>query len=246
MRDPEGVRLMFSATPGYEPTGASGSTMLLHMDGANGSTSVIDSSGNGYDMTISGVANLNTSVKMFGASSLGFNGSSGRADRSSATNELGAFSGGAGTIDCWVYLNSLSNGSQHVWQIFGGSLNSRIALYLPSGKPTVFGADNSSSQGVVLSAASAISVGVWTHVAVEITSPVLARLYVGGSVADTNSGRTALFGRTASSGLTLGVQGYSPTSSDWLNGYIDEFRMIKGSAVYNGVPFTPPTVAYMQ
>lgn len=76
--------------------------------------------------------------------------------------------------------------------------------------------------------------GVWFHVAVTRSSSVL-RVFIDGVIKYTSTNGTS----HPQSSSTIGTSGHAPSTEGW-KGYISNFRVVKGTAVYTG-NFTPPT-----
>jgi len=83
-----------AATLTYVPA-IPAATALLHFDGTNGSTSIVDSSGNNFIFAVSGAAALDTSTAVFGPSSLHCTGGSVRGNGAAGLN----FGTGNYTVD---------------------------------------------------------------------------------------------------------------------------------------------------
>ena len=146
------------------------------------------------------------------------------------------------TIECFVNTNGYA-GSQYGRGIFAlypsGNYNNRVILRhtTADNRLNLYGAiggsaflGTSGTDGTI-----ALSTGAWTHVALVRQSGVF-RLYING-VQDSNQTSVSLatlncfdIGRTQEGSLP-----------DW-NGYISNFRVIKGTCLYpNGTAFTRPS-----
>ena len=147
-----------------------------------------------------------------------------------------SFGTGAFTIECWVKLNSLPSGTGYPngYWLFGGGLvssNTGIDFYINNTQigfnladftsPTAIGNHN-------------MVPGQWYHLAVVRggTSNQTLSLYVNGTRVATASSVTA----TADASLTgIAISAAEPTgaTSGNVNGYISNYRIVKGSAVYD-------------
>ena len=207
-------------------------SLLLHGNGANGSTVITDSSGSPKTVTAVGNAQISTTQSKFGGSSLAFDGTG---DYLSVPNDGTLQMGSVNfTIEFWIYFNSLS-GYQTP---FDKGVVSTGALVLQTdlnnGRMIVW------VQGVpLITESSNGSTATWTHYALVRNSGTL-KLYRNGaetgSVAnstDFNSAETVGIGAYAS---------YSPGSVS-VNGYIDDLRITKGVARYTA-NFTPPAAPF--
>lgn len=205
-------------------------TILLHFEGPSGSTVIQDATGI-HGVTANGVAALDTTKSKFGNSSLlvgpgGFGTDGNNIDLDDGSQF--AFGTSDFTIDFWVFPTNLGTGSyQYVhggsvgdpWEFYGGFL----------GNITWFasGADRITTGGGV------IVTGSWQHLAV-VRYNANTRLYVNGSqvgndYADINN---------------YGVQPHDPTIGAAFGGWIDEFRILNGTAAWTS-NFNPPSIPYL-
>lgn len=211
--------------PGTDPL-FNNVSLLLHMDGTNGSTTFTDSSTNNLTMTANGNAQISTSQNKFGGSSGSFDGSG---DYLSISNSLFNIGTDDFTLECWVYplgwssQNCLIVGTTEANGIqfgrYGNSNNLGIAIL-----------------GVtwLISDASLPTTNTWTHIALTRKNNVI-KIWINGTQSGSSYSGSANF---SSNILTVGGNG----SSDF-NGYIDELRFTKGVCRYSS-SFTPPTLAF--
>ena len=153
---------------------------------------------------------------------------------------------GAGTSDftmeCWVYNNGYS-GSQYGRGIFtfypaAGYANSRIMFRLNNGGDQIniylyiSGTLHANTTSTVLA-----TPGAWTHVA-YIRQSGTFKLYINGTIESsmTVTGVSASLNTFDKFDIGRNQDGSLPD----FNGYISNFRYVKGTAVYTG-NFTPPT-----
>lgn len=196
---------------------------LLRFAGANGSTVITDSSSSPRTWTRQGSAALSTAQAKWGTSSLFVN--SGYVS-SSNTPALGA---GKFTIEGWFYTtsNTTTRG------LFGTALTN-------SANQISVGADPASGNlqlylfGTVVNFAYTFPNNTWVHIALVRDTAGLITLYAAGVRLGTATS-TATVTETA---WALGV--YYNSGFPWV-GYIGEFRINVGDAVYSGASFTPPT-----
>lgn len=219
----------------FEHTGAtsidSNTVLLLHMDGADTSTTFTDSSDFGHVVTVSGNAQVDTSATKFGTGSAQFDGSGdfllldGSADFAFGTDDF--------TIDFWAYNTSSSARFAYDSEPLGGGAGVYPIIFFNNNFPVY-----SASDGSIEIYNDTVSQSVFHHIAV-VRSSGITTLYVNGvsqgSAADTNNyGNGASRPVIGSSGDSLG--------SGWA-GRIDELRVSKGIARWTE-NFTPPTSAY--
>ncbi len=182
-----------------------------------------------------GNAQISTSVVKYGTGSIAFDGNGDYLVPNVPTSDLYAFGAGDFTVEFWVYANSFSGGPIFLDWRPNGVNGVYPTLYFTSGGVMTYftnSADRITS--------SALSTGIWYHVAV-CRSGTSTRMFVNGTQAgstytDSNSylcpaARPVI----AASGSSFGSSGF--------NGYIDDFRITKGVARYTA-NFTPPTAAF--
>jgi hypothetical protein len=141
------------------------------------------------------------------------------------------------TIEFWVYFSSVAfnqtvavqnNSSSNLNWVFYTTSAGTLNYYLSSNGATY----NIASAALI----GSISANTWYHVALVRNGSVFTP-YLNGVAGTTTTNSAALFGST--SPLTLGA---SNVPNTYFNGYISNFRMVNGTAVYTGA-FTPPTLA---
>ena len=212
-------------TPSTDPDFTSVS-LLLHMDGSNGSTTFTDSSSDGIAVTANGNAQISTAQSKFGGASGLFDGSGDYL----STAALASLAPGTGafTIECWVRWTDRS-GAQALFNYVGvWSLNKAFA--------NVIQTDNIMTSGGSLISTTTFVDNQWYHIAVSRGAGA-ARLYVDGveesSVSGTNANLSTTnvwVGRTLFGNL-------------YLKGYIDDLRLTIGVDRYTA-NFTPPTAPF--
>jgi hypothetical protein len=212
-------------------------SLLLHGDGTNGSTTIVDSSPSPKTVTAFGDAQISTAQSKFGGSSLAFDGAG---DYLSVPRDAAFLflSGEQFTVEAWVYLNATPGvqglivgtgeyGSDSDWTFVVGS-DSKVFFYLESittlfKNPTV------------------LSTNTWYHVAVSrsTASTDNLKVFVNGNAASftTNASTVGKGNRD----LSIGADRDGDEAN--LNGYIDDLRITKGVARYTS-NFTPPTAPF--
>jgi hypothetical protein len=212
-----------------------GYNMLLHFDGANGSTTVTDSSTSPKTMTAYGGATISTTKSKFGGASLYLPGTSGSRVQAANSSDF-VFGTGDFTVETWINLSALSSGySGYYSTIFDtrSSGQDGLLLCLNSSRKIIA----YSNPSVFLTSNTVINTDTWYHV-------VLSRkgsnfyLFING-----------VLDSSASASITLSQNGlFIGNNFDWniasgiaFNGYIDEFRVCKGTALYAGTATTVPT-----
>jgi len=230
---------MFSASKISTPSGGGPDaqfnyvTILLHGDGTNGAGNISfkDSSTTNFAMSSSGNATQG-SFGPFGSNwSNSFDGTTGQyvTFPDNVANQLGT---GNFTVECWIYPNTSAN--QGIFQI-GGALDAfgTTPLIFVSNQTTnrIQWGGNGDFSSVAITALS------WNHIAIVRQSNTFT-LYING----VSSGTKTITDNYTSGVVRLGVyysDGYN------FNGYISNFRIVKGTAVYtaNFTPSTTPLTA---
>jgi hypothetical protein len=222
----------YSCGPDGDPYWAN-VVLMLHGEGADGSSALVDSSQIGHTSTVYlGAPTITTTEKRFGEASLwlddNFEG------WTIATSALTLNAGESCTIEFWfrpttsgsnraILTSNWSAGNTQTLSIGwnGISINARIA-----------------SNTTVLT--GALSLGVWYHIAVVRAESALS-IYVNGTLANTT---TIASNASIISSFAIGVaDGNFGWSSGAMECYLDDLRITKGIARYTG-PFNIPAEAF--
>ena len=198
-------------------------TLLLHMDGSNGSTTFTDSSSNGLTVTTVGNAKITTSDSVFGGACLDLR-NTGRL--TIASNALFAYNDF--TVEMWAKRTG-STGS------FGTLLemDTREILIRPN---TGTNGDVRVDDGALsLSTAYAMPLNQWVHLALT-RSGSTCRFFVDGVQIGTRTDGDKLTNAT----IWIGDSTHAP--GRYFIGLVDELRM-SSIARYNA-NFTPPTAPF--
>ena len=205
-------------------------SLLLHGNGTNGSTTIIDSSLTPKTVTAFGNAQISTAQSKFGGASIAFDGTGDYVtvpDTQSLRMEGGDF-----TVEFWLRFNTISGfqtpfskgyTSSGALLLQTGSGNGRLIVY-QVGSP-------------VITETGTGSADTWYHYALTRSGTAL-KLFRDG--VETGSA-TSSFNFNDTTQLILGG-GFSGPSFE-LNGYIDDLRITKGVARYTS-NFTPPTLPF--
>ena len=181
-----------------------------------------------------GGANAINGSTFFGGSLKG--GSYLRVDVGSTTDFT--FGTGDFTIEFWVYPQSIAH-QQHFFDNRGTTSTNTLLLYMTSsGIVTYYG-----SGAARISAGSALTVGTWTHVALVRSSGSTKLYFNGTQTGSTYSDSINLVASPEGSayiGSNGGTNGRTPTDGGFFDGYLSNFRIVKGTAVYTAA-FTAPT-----
>lgn len=231
-----------------------GVALLLRMDGANGSTSFVDSSPAQRAMVANPPAAISTAQSRFGGSSGAFDG--GTALVSTANSADFDFGSGDFTVEAWIYISGNSPPDQD--GLRGACICSAWASTAVNGWAfNIIGSSTTTGTGLALDTwgtaagngtlcrfAATIQQGVWHHVAACIRGGTRSAYLNGvpltpavqtvgaGFVAANTHGNQLTIGRTVNTGYL------AP-----LNGFIDELRITRGVARYtNG--FNVPAASF--
>lgn len=219
-------------------------TLMLHMDGANGSTSFIDSSPSAHTIVRSAYNGGNLPV--ISTTKSKFGGTSGLLDGDNVSPFLGGkqsflliadsddfdFSGGVWTVDFWVNFNALA-----IQQgIFSHGLHASNAMIAEAGSD---GKIYFSGNSISLATSISLSAGVWNHVAI-VENGNDFYIFINGVQGEHQSTATRL--PNYATDFLIGEYGGAAFTAN-LNGYIDEFRISKGVARWTS-NFTPLSGPY--
>jgi len=218
-------------------------TMLLHGDGTNGAqnNTFVDSSTNNFTITRNG----NTTQGSF--SPYGSNWSNFNPDSSNglgvATNTALNMGTGDFTVEAWVNTaklpttNAFQTSSGGYQCVFGtGPSNSSSGTQLYIGV-TNLKFDISSDGGGPIDVAHNMVAGQWYHVAISKSSTTF-KAFINGVLVQTATSSSSWV-----DGYNYGLMRAEPIGSydgAWWYGYVSNFRLIKGTAIYTS-SFTPST-----
>jgi hypothetical protein len=216
-------------------------SLLLHMDGADGSTTFIDSSTNNFALTAYGDAEIDTTTKKFGSGAALFDG--GEDYLEIAGNSTFDFYNTNYTVEMWVYSTASQSGGSLITTRLGGVYSPWELQITSSNKIGLLIQSNSNSWyepfgGAPIEGNTTIPQNQWTHIA-WVCNGANTTVYVNG-VADSvliNLNTPILQAHSLPSNIYIGKGGDGA-----FNGYIDELRITKGIARYttNFVPQTAP------
>jgi hypothetical protein len=220
-----------SADPDFEDV-----SLLLHMDGPNGSTTFTDSSIAPKSVTAFGGAQISTAQSKFGGASGFFDGVDDYIGASDAALALGSSDF---TVEGWVRLNSVPAIISSSRLVGGGANNYWVFSVLASGALEFQSRNTAGTQFYARTGAGACSVGAWHHVAATRQSGLL-RVFVDGALGATTANDAGH--NLSEQSVALALFNYTGFVA-FGNGYIDEVRITKGAARYTA-GFTPPTAPF--
>lgn len=146
---------------------------------------------------------------------------------STPSNAAFGIDSGDFTIECWVYLNSYTSGAT-TDIVYGSNNLQNFHIGGTTNSPGKLGYYNG---GGVSSSTGDVPLNTWTHIACT-RSGTTVRLFRNGAVVGTNTMSTTSPGAIS---LTIGGN----TTGAYLNGYISNLRIVKGTALYTS-SFTVP------
>lgn len=223
-----GVRGMKSGvTSGGDPD-FSNVSLLLHMDGADGSTTFIDNSNNGYTVTPSGNAQVDTAIVKYGTGALLLDGI---LDYLTIANAAPLqFGTGDFTVECWARIGgSTANFSGIVCKLSAGFGAGSWRIRWNAGPIVEAQVDAAVIQS------GTISANTWYHLALTRSGTDLRFFVDGTQVGSTTTNSSDL---NVTDALTIGLN-----AAVAMTGSIDDVRITKGVARYTA-NFTVPDAAF--
>jgi len=211
--------------------------LCIHSDTTNNSTTFTDSSANHYTLTANGNVKHSTTQQKFGASSIYFDGSG---DYLSGIPLASLLTNSSWTVDCWVNLETSLT-------VYGHGICGCLSGTNVGWGISVLGTNYTTNQNKVALFtngdwrvySNTISLNTWNHIAIVCNA---------GSI---NIAVNGIFGSTPYTGtkttngtnITIGSQYASPTANFAYKGFLDEFRIVVGQAVWTA-NFIPPNQIY--
>lgn len=208
---------------------------MLHLDGTDGSTTFTDDSASGHTFNANGDAQLDTADKKFGSASLLLDGTGDYIDSIDSSDWVltGDF-----TIDMWAK-----------WNVFGtqgfcgqgDASNNRWSFNSNNGVTGLsfsqFHAATTPTNDFSDTQTGTLASGSWIHVAIVRNGNNFQLFQDGTELGTTQTSSITMqdFAATLQVGAVRG--------GIFFNGWIDEVRIVKGTAVWTS-NFTPPSAAY--
>jgi hypothetical protein len=216
------------ADPYYDYT-----SLLLHMDGTNGSTNFVDSGPNAMAISRSGTPTISTTQSKFGEASGFFDGTAGYIFPPTTA----AFSFGTAdfTIESWVYPTRSASGNLGIYAISaGGGAVAKFVVFLDTLTPNChfFGLTNGNN--IYTKATSAVAVNQWSHIAF-VRSGTTWTWYINGVASGSGTNSTNIGFTTQPIYIGYGGQEFF----NYFQGYIDDLRITKYART-----ITVPTAPY--
>ena len=200
-------------------------SLLLHMDGADESTTFTDSSANAVTVTANGGAEISTAESKFGGASGYFDGVDSSIEASVSLGETGDF-----TCECWFRAESIAE-SGIVNQGNSDSFGNFAVALSPTGQIYLY----ASNDVRIMSDAETVEAGEWYHLAL-CRQGTTTTLFLNGTSIGSTSTALAFTGTPFKVGNGFGGIAF-------FSGYVDDLRITTGVARYTA-NFTPPTAAF--
>lgn len=211
--------------------------LLLHGDGANGSTTITDSSAVPKTVAALGGAVVSTAQSKWGGASISGENTAGARVQ---INSHADFNMGAGdfTVECWAYVvaRNASNVESFVARRTSTGYYGFLLYIDPATGGPEFSMCNTSLSIFKATSTTTFPLGQWVHLA-GVRNGSQITLFVNG----VQAASTAVSGTNY--GSTEPVMLFGTSDGDArlkLNGYVDDLRITKGLARYTA-NFTPPT-----
>jgi len=209
--------------------------LLLHMDGTDGSTTIIDHSQNAFSPTVFGNAQIDTAQSKFGGASLLLDGTGDYL--SYADNAAFALGSGDFTIEFWARpnglgagdFNMLTHGDNGGWMVRRNG--STVTFYASTGN-----AGTTMFDKVGFGTLSNLT---WHHIAVTRQGTTF-RGFLDGVMTSFGTSSLAIWDPT----VALQVGALAGSTGGRFNGWIDDVRLTVGAARYTAA-FTPPAETFL-
>jgi hypothetical protein len=216
-------------------------SLMLSMDGTNGSTTFTDSSLNALTVTAVGNTQISTTQSKYGGASAYFDGSGDYL--ALGTQSQLDFGTGDFTIECWFQLTSTTNADQGILNdtraTFGtGSVLFKARQASGAGKICFQAFDFSSVGGRIVQSTTIPAVNTWYHVAL-VRSSGTVRLFVNGALESSGTWAGSV-NFNYNNGTRIG-HSILDGANGHLSGYIDDLRISRFARYVSN--FTPPTAA---
>lgn len=208
--------------------------LMLHMDGADTSTTFTDSALTPKTVTANGNAQIDTALSKFGGASGLFDGTGDYL--STAASSDFDFGTGDFTIDLWHYSSITQPDGTGIVAGYTGAGTGWLVAITDTGH--LFFLANGTDQ---FECSSVVPLSSWVHIAIVRSGNVLTAYQNGVSVGTltVTAGHTV---NTDGNGIVVG-RARTDVDNSYFTGSLDELRISKGIARWT-TNFTPPTLAY--
>lgn len=209
--------------------------LLLHGDGADGSTTFTDSSSFARTTTPFGNAQIDTAQSQFGGASMLFDGTG---DYVICDDQVAPVGTGDVTIEYWVRWNNVTtlNQCQFDTRSAGGANEPLIATSLSVGTTLRVQIDNADRM------TTSIAINTWYHIALTRASGVWRALKNGVQFGSNHNSATNLTGNDVTVGAFRDDRNINANNK--MRGWLDEVRYTVGVARYTA-NFTVPSQPFL-
>jgi hypothetical protein len=155
-----------------------------------------------------------------------------------ADNNAFAFGSGDWTVECWVFISSIST-QGFIAQVASNGADASVGFVLginASGYPYIASYINGAYAAAT--ASTAIVTNQWNHIAGSRAGGTLGIFLNGSRLAS-----TAVSGSAVDSTAVVTIGASNSGTSALTTGYISNVRIVKGTAIYSGATYTVPTGA---
>jgi hypothetical protein len=207
--------------------------LLLHMEGVNGSNTFVNTAVNTLTITANETAQISTTQSKFGSAACSFDGSQ---DFLTLSNIPSGYLNGDFTIEGWVWLNNQNNQT-----FFNTSPHTCLGVSLDrdgSGDTMVF-VGNGSNWTNSMRSSGKLSYNEWHHVALVRSGNTLTLYHDGIQQCSVNTVPVNV-GTEAKIGSVAGLS----YNTEFINGYVDEYRITAGVGRYTQPTFSVPAFPY--
>lgn len=215
-------------------------TLYIPMTGQAGNSYVPDVGSRNWPVSVVGGAIVSTTESKFGDGSLALNGTD--SYLSIPWNSNLTFGTGDFTVECWVYLTETPNGEALITDQFTATGDEIAwALHFTTTTPGATTGSNlsfasySGSSWTGVTSTSTPPLNTWTHIAACRSGSTL-KLFMDGVEIASGSFTTNI---PAGDALWVGRRWDTAGTRDFVSGYMNDLRVIRGQALYTAA-FTPP------
>ncbi len=217
--------------------------LLMHFDGTNGSTTLLDVTGKPVTNPNSTVT-IDTGTKKFGTGSAYFNGVDSYGAVSSAYATDFQFGTGDFTIEFWYRYSTVASSSVALSHTTTNHNNESFLFYdFSTTTPTLYlgtgAAQYDIANGYTFSTTAAAN--TWHHCALTRSGGTFMMYFNGVRVRQFNVPQSL---GASTQDLLIGARRVNSSISQYFRGHMDELRISKGIARYNTASFTLPTAPF--
>lgn len=235
-----GATVSSDGLPGNSDSDFDKVSLLLHMNGVDGSAIFLDDSPSPKAITAYGGAKISTAQSKWGGASGYFDGVDDYVSAPSSSD----FNFGTGdfTIEAWVYQSQQSGLAMVAGQQGGNASDGLFQFRISDGKPEFVFCSNGSTNIVSFSSQQPIQQSTWVHIEVSRSNGV-GRVFVGGLLTAQANISGSLY--NSNRPLTVGALNYGVGTNllGFFGGYIGDLRITNGVA-RNSANFTPPPASF--